>query len=245
VRASVRLDTSSDQAFDASDYTANHTRALHYVRGKVLWLVVDRMEFDRGGANCSWSTKGAFLWSSGHAHPNTTVNATCSTPATLSTQQRCLASVLHKSGNASLGIAMDTDVKAAVFNSSIVSGINGSSAAVTGPPQGWYSPRYGTIMPSPVLKITSAGSVCNGGFAPDNETCPNPSPNVRTRQIVTVAWALAATDTAVPPPVSLELLESDESSATLRVETPSIRNGTFVVALKMDDLWTPPVVSLV
>ena len=137
VRASVRLDTGSDAHFGASSCTANHTRALHYVRGKSLWLVVDRMNFDRDPARCDWSAKGAFLWSSWHVHPNATVNATCATAATLATQQRCLASIVHYSGNASLAIAMDTDVKHAIFNFSVAKGIDDSQPDVTGPPQGW------------------------------------------------------------------------------------------------------------
>ena len=133
VRASVRLDTGSDAHFGASNCSANHTRALHYVRGKSLWLVVDRMHFDRDPARCDWSAKGAFLWSSWHVHPNATVNATCATAATLASQQRCLASIVHKSGNASLAIAMATDVKHAIFNSTVVKGINDSQPDVTGP----------------------------------------------------------------------------------------------------------------
>ena len=96
------------------------------------------------------------------------------------------------------------------------------------------SPRYGTIIASPVLKIASAGSVCNGGFASDDGTCPDP-PSVRTRQSVTMAWALAATDAPLPPPVLLILLESNESCVTLEVTTPAIGKGKYVLNLGTDD----------
>eukprot|EP01044_Picomonas_judraskeda_P018153 COSAG03_NODE_3544_length_1956_cov_3.274098_1_plen_464_part_00 len=228
VRASVRLDTSSDGHYHASNCTANHTRALHYVRGKSLWLVVDRMQFDRDPSHCSWSSNGGFLWTSWHVHPNATVSASCATAATLATQQRCLASVVHRSGNASLTIAMDSDVKTAIFNHSVATGIDDTNPDVTGPPQGWYSPRYGTIIASPVLKIASAGSVCNGEFAPDHQSCPGP-PTVRTRQSVTVAWALAATDGPLPPHVSLVLLESQDNSVKQKVTTPTIGTDTYIL----------------
>jgi len=50
-----------------------------------------------------------------------------------------------------------------------------------------------------------------------------------------MAWALAATDAPLPPPVSLTLLESDKSSVTLVVTTPTIGTGKYVLDLKTDD----------
>ena len=50
-----------------------------------------------------------------------------------------------------------------------------------------------------------------------------------------MAWALAATDAPLPPPVSLTLLESNESTVTLEVTTPTIGTGKYVLDLKTDD----------
>merc|ERR1719382_1804592 len=91
---------------------------MHYVRGEALWIVVDRMTYERDKSG--WSKNGAVLQSLWHGHPNTTMLSRCEEDA-----GQCETNVSHKSGSASLRMTMMSAEQSQRWDVEVVRGQRG------------------------------------------------------------------------------------------------------------------------